>query len=271
MGKSFRNEVKVEHFIFRSCEFEQMEMEVLRQAGGGTQGARVLEDGADELVEERGAQGGEPAVSGPRVRRARPLQRRLLRRRVQVPVGGGTSWRASPSRTDYDLKAHSEASGKKLSFFAQATGERYIPARGGAGGGGRPAVCSPCCATRTTRSLSDADGKGGAHRAAAASAAGPDQGGHPAPGQEGRNAGGRPQDRRPVLGGRGQRPSTTSSTPSAAATPATTRFGTPYAITVDTDTLSDDTVTVRQRDDRSQDRIPVSTALEVVAKALNEA
>ena len=27
MGKSFRNEITLEHFIFRSCEFEQMEME----------------------------------------------------------------------------------------------------------------------------------------------------------------------------------------------------------------------------------------------------
>jgi glycyl-tRNA synthetase len=33
MGKSFRNEVTVEHFIFRSCEFEQMEMEFFCQPG----------------------------------------------------------------------------------------------------------------------------------------------------------------------------------------------------------------------------------------------
>jgi glycyl-tRNA synthetase len=33
MGKSFRNEVTVEHFIFRSCEFEQMEMEYFVEPG----------------------------------------------------------------------------------------------------------------------------------------------------------------------------------------------------------------------------------------------
>ncbi|HYE08288.1 MAG TPA: glycine--tRNA ligase [Planctomycetota bacterium] len=33
MGKSFRNEVTVEHFIFRSCEFEQMEMEFFCEPG----------------------------------------------------------------------------------------------------------------------------------------------------------------------------------------------------------------------------------------------
>jgi glycyl-tRNA synthetase len=31
------------------------------------------------------------------------------------------------NRTDYDLKAHAEASGEKLEYFDQATGERYVP------------------------------------------------------------------------------------------------------------------------------------------------
>ncbi|HVI03538.1 MAG TPA: hypothetical protein VM869_32815, partial [Enhygromyxa sp.] len=35
MGKSFRNEITVEHFIFRSCEFEQMEMEFFCEPGKG--------------------------------------------------------------------------------------------------------------------------------------------------------------------------------------------------------------------------------------------
>jgi glycyl-tRNA synthetase len=35
MGKSFRNEITVEHFIFRSCEFEQMEMEFFCEPGTG--------------------------------------------------------------------------------------------------------------------------------------------------------------------------------------------------------------------------------------------
>ena len=33
LGKSFRNEIVVEHFIFRSCEFEQMEMEFFCEPG----------------------------------------------------------------------------------------------------------------------------------------------------------------------------------------------------------------------------------------------
>ena len=48
-------------------------------------------------------------------------------------------------------------------------------------------------------------------------------------------------------------------------------IGTPYALTVDTQTLSDRTVTVRQRDDRSQVRIPIEQALEVVLDALRRA
>jgi glycyl-tRNA synthetase len=48
-------------------------------------------------------------------------------------------------------------------------------------------------------------------------------------------------------------------------------IGTPYAITVDTDTLSDSTVTLRQRDDKSQERIPIDEAVQRVREALGEA
>ncbi|MBL4685956.1 MAG: glycine--tRNA ligase, partial [Nannocystaceae bacterium] len=47
--------------------------------------------------------------------------------------------------------------------------------------------------------------------------------------------------------------------------------GTPYALTVDTQTLEDNTVTIRNRDDRSQDRIPISTAVDVVRASLADA
>ena len=48
-------------------------------------------------------------------------------------------------------------------------------------------------------------------------------------------------------------------------------IGTPYCLTVDTDTLADDTVTIRYRDDRRQERIKVTEALEVVQAALRDA
>ena len=44
MGKSFRNEVTVEHFIFRSCEFEQMEMEFFCEPGSQTKWMQYWKD-----------------------------------------------------------------------------------------------------------------------------------------------------------------------------------------------------------------------------------
>ena len=44
--------------------------------------------------------------------------------------------------------------------------------------------------------------------------------------------------------------------------------GTPYCLTVDTQTLTDDTVTIRHRDDRRQERIKVQEAVDVVLRAL---
>src|SRR5690606_34583962 len=45
-------------------------------------------------------------------------------------------------------------------------------------------------------------------------------------------------------------------------------IGTPYCLTVDSDSLQDDSVTIRYRDDKRQERIPVSAAVEIVREAL---
>jgi glycyl-tRNA synthetase len=45
-------------------------------------------------------------------------------------------------------------------------------------------------------------------------------------------------------------------------------IGTPYCLTVDTQTLQDETVTIRHRDDRRQERIKIQEAVDVVQKAL---
>jgi glycyl-tRNA synthetase len=45
-------------------------------------------------------------------------------------------------------------------------------------------------------------------------------------------------------------------------------IGTPYCLTVDSDTLEDDTVTIRYRDDKRQERIKIDDAANVVREAL---
>ena len=48
-------------------------------------------------------------------------------------------------------------------------------------------------------------------------------------------------------------------------------IGTPYCLTIDHQTLQDQTVTIRDRDTTAQDRIPVAAAIEIVKKRVAEA
>ncbi len=276
MGKSFRNEVKVEKFIFRSCEFEQMEMEYFCHPG---EGPKYLEYWKNERMRWWISVG----LRGDNLR-LRPHGSDELAHYSDgcfdveyLFPWGWDELEGIASRTDYDLGAHSRESGKKLTYFEQ---ESVDPATGKPGWHFVPHVIEP--AAGATRGLlavlcdaydeepGDAEGKGARTvlrlhprlapiKAAILPLVKKD--GMPEVAREivarflsaGINA---KYDEQHAIGRRYARHD---------------EIGTPYAITVDTQTLADNTVTVRQRDDRTQARIPISTAVEVVAHALAEA
>jgi glycyl-tRNA synthetase len=115
MGKSFRNEVTVEHFIFRSCEFEQMEMEFFCEPG--TQGQWM-----DYWKEQRMAWWKRYA-NHPEKFVFRPHAKDELAHyadqcfdvEYEYPWGWG-ELEGIASRTDHDLHAHMEASGEDLRY-----------------------------------------------------------------------------------------------------------------------------------------------------------
>ncbi|MBN1772624.1 MAG: glycine--tRNA ligase [Deltaproteobacteria bacterium] len=133
-GKSFRNEVTVEHFIFRSVEFEQMEIEFFVEPG-------TQAEWMDHWTKER--------VGWYRRYLNKPDDVRLRRHEKDELAHyaddccdveyffpwGWDELEGIASRTDYDLRKHAEHSGKKLSYFDQnkpdpATGKpgwRYVP------------------------------------------------------------------------------------------------------------------------------------------------
>ncbi len=133
-GKSFRNEIVVEHFIFRSCEFEQMEMEFFIEPG--TQQAWL-----SYWTKERMAWYHKYANS-PESFRLRQHEKNELAHysddcydiEYMYPWGWG-ELEGVASRTDYDLKRHGAATGSKLSYFDQGKadpetgkqGWRYVP------------------------------------------------------------------------------------------------------------------------------------------------
>ncbi len=116
IGKSFRNEIVVEHFIFRSCEFEQMEMEFFCEPGSHK---NWLEYWKNERLEWY-----KKFVNSPESFR---LRQHTEKERAHYSNDcydveflfpwGWDELEGIASRTDYDLKKHSEASRTKLSYF----------------------------------------------------------------------------------------------------------------------------------------------------------
>lgn len=115
-GKSFRNEIIVEHFVFRSCEFEQMEMEFFCEPG-------TQNEWMDYWKKER-LNWYHSIVNKPEDFRLRAHEDDELAHysdqcfdvEYKYPWGWD-ELEGIASRTDYDLKKHSEGSGAKLSYF----------------------------------------------------------------------------------------------------------------------------------------------------------
>ena len=130
IGKSFRNEITPGNFIFRTREFEQMEMEFFVRARHRRGVAPVLDRHPARLVRR------------PRHPRRRTCGCSSTRRR-SCPTTPSAPWTSSTgststgsewgelegiaNRTDFDLSTHAKASGEDLSYLDQETGERWMP------------------------------------------------------------------------------------------------------------------------------------------------
>ncbi|MDQ3956937.1 MAG: glycine--tRNA ligase [Actinomycetota bacterium] len=126
-GRAFRNEITPGNFVFRTREFEQMEVEFFVKPGTDEQwheywleermrwytdlgmrreNLRLREHGADELSH---------------------YAKRTFDIEYDFPGMGWSEIEGIANRTDFDLKAHSAHSGQDLSYFDAETEERYVP------------------------------------------------------------------------------------------------------------------------------------------------
>ena len=124
VGKAFRNEIVARQFIFRTREFHQMEMQYFVKPGEQME--------AFEMWRERRMQW--HIDNGIRAERLRWHEHEKLAHyadaAVDVQYEYPTGWKEIEgvhSRTDFDLKAHQEFSGKKMEYFDPQTNERYVP------------------------------------------------------------------------------------------------------------------------------------------------
>jgi glycyl-tRNA synthetase len=269
VGKSFRNEITPGNFIFRTREFEQMEMEYLVEPG-------TDEEWHDYWIAERTKWWMDLGISPDNLRHYEHPKEKLShysKRTVDIEYRfrfGGSEWgelEGIANRTDFDLSTHSTHSGVDLSYYDQDKSERWVPY-----------VIEPAAGlTRGVLTfLLDAYSE-----------------------DEAPNAKGQPEkrtvlrlDRRlaPVKAAVLPLSRNADLSPKARDLAAELRkswsvefddagaigrryrrqdeIGTPYCLTVDFDTLTDDAVTVRDRDSMAQERIAIDKAHAYLAERL---
>lgn len=129
IGKSFRNEITPGNFIFRTREFEQMEMEFFVKPGEDEEWHEYW------LAERMGWYTG-LGVTPDNLRFYEHAAEKLShysKRTVDIEYRfgfQGSEWgelEGVANRTDFDLTTHSQHSGSELSYHDQATGERWTP------------------------------------------------------------------------------------------------------------------------------------------------
>ena len=129
VGKSFRNEITPGNFIFRTREFEQMEMEFFVEPGTDDEWFEYWIDACEGWFADLG-------ITAGNIRRFEHPKEKLShysKRTVDLEYRfrfAGSEWgelMGVANRTDFDLKTHSEGSGVDLSYFDQTKNERWIP------------------------------------------------------------------------------------------------------------------------------------------------
>jgi glycyl-tRNA synthetase len=129
IGKSFRNEITPGNFIFRTREFEQMEMEFFVEPGTDAEWHQYW-------IDARAAWYTDLGIAADNLRQYEHPKEKLSHystRTVDLEYRfgfQGNEWgelEGIANRTDFDLKTHSEHSGKDLSYFDQEKNERWVP------------------------------------------------------------------------------------------------------------------------------------------------
>ena len=126
IGKSFRNEITPGNFIFRTREFEQMELEFFCEPGTDLEWFNYWRDFSWNWLLDLGLN---PDSLRLRDHSSEELSFYSLATtdiEFLYPFGWGELWGIA-DRTDYDLKQHMEHSRQDLRYFDPITNEKYIP------------------------------------------------------------------------------------------------------------------------------------------------
>lgn len=263
VGKSFRNEITPGNFTYRTREFEQMEMEFFVPPDDDTYWYNYWKDTRrawyiDYGIKEENLRMREHATD-----ELAHYAKGCADVEYKFPFGW-SELEGIANRTDFDLKAHSEGSGKSLAYFDNESNSHYFPY-----------VIEPAAgADRATLAFLvdayDVEGEGKDARTVLRF--------HPslAPIKAAVlplvKKDGMPEKAENIYRDLLENSIKSFYDQTAAIGRRYARqdeAGTPFCITVDTQTLTDDTVTIRERDSREQYRIAAAQVVEVLRKKLS--
>ncbi len=126
IGKSFRNEITPGNFTFRTREFEQMELEFFCEPGKDLEWFEYWRKYCWNFLLNLGMNKENLRMRDHDQEELSFYSNATSDIEYLFPFGWGELWGIA-DRTDYDLKKHMEHSGQDLSYLDQTTNERYVP------------------------------------------------------------------------------------------------------------------------------------------------
>ncbi len=269
VGKSFRNEITPGNFIFRTREFEQMEMEYFVEPG-------TDEDWHQYWIDTRTDWYADLGIDRANLRHFEHPADKLShysKRTVDIEFRfgfAGEDWgelEGIANRTDFDLSTHAEHAGVDLSYYDQTQDKRYVPYVIEPAGGITRSLMAFLIEAYTIDEAPNT--KGGTdkrtvlkldHRLAPVKAAVLPLSRNEQLSPKARDLAAELRqhwsadfDDSQAIGRRYRRQD---------------EIGTPYCVTVDFDTLDDDAVTIRDRDTMVQERVSLDKVTEYLAPKL---
>ncbi|MBQ7112936.1 MAG: glycine--tRNA ligase [Clostridia bacterium] len=262
IGKSFRNEITPGNFTFRTREFEQMELEFFCAPGTELEWYEYWKDYCKKFLLSLGMKEENLRLREHEKEELSHYSNGTTDFEFLFPFGWGELWGVA-SRTDFDLKAHANHSGQSFEYQDPFTNKKYIPYCIEPSLGADRVVLAFLCDAYDEEVLEGGDIRNVLHLHGALApfkAA-------VLPLQKNKLGDKAKEvyamlakrfnvdyDETGAIGKRYRRQD---------------EIGTPLCITVDFDTLEDETVTVRDRDTMQQVRLPISSLVEYIDKAID--
>jgi len=130
IGKVFRNEITPGNFIFRTREFEQMELEYFVKPKEDKKWYEYWQKERTKWYEDLGLKKINLRLREHAKKELAHYAKNCVDIEYQFPFSNEDGWgelEGIANRTDYDLKNHLEHSGKDLKYFDEETKENYLP------------------------------------------------------------------------------------------------------------------------------------------------